>query len=78
MSKQNTEQRLRDYINDPRYSEYQSILDSEFEKAQKLDVDKAFDETIKVIRGFARQLNDADCYNYTQKMKKWFNKEWGI
>ena len=78
MSKQNTEQRLRDYMNDPRYSEYQSILDSEFEKAQKLDVDKAFDETLKVIREFARQLDDDDCYKYTQKMKKWFNKEWGI
>ena len=38
----------------------------------------AFDETLKVIREFARQLDDDDCYEYTQKMKKWFNKEWGI
>ena len=68
----------RDYLNDGEYSEFQVILDDEFEKAQKLDVDKAFDETLKVIRKLARQLNDDDCYNYTEKMKKWFNKEWGI
>tara|TARA_R100000781_G_C3973439_1_gene90979 strand:- start:229 stop:438 length:210 start_codon:yes stop_codon:yes gene_type:complete len=69
---------MNDYLNDGEYSEFQVILDDEFEKAQKLDVDKAFDETLKVIRKFARQLNDDDCYNYTEKMKKWFNKEWGI
>ena len=68
----------KDYLNNVEYSEFQVILDEEFEKAQKLDVDKAFDETLKVIRKFARQLNDDDCYNYTEKMKKWFNKEWGI
>ena len=68
----------RDYLNNEEYSEFQVILDEEFEKAQKLDVDKAFDETLKVIRKLARQLNDDDCYNYTEKMKKWFNKEWGI
>ena len=69
---------MNDYLNDAEYSEFQVILDEEFEKAQKLDVDKAFDETLKVIRKLARQLNDDDCYNYTEKMKKWFNKEWGI
>tara|TARA_R100000808_G_scaffold6763_1_gene19857 strand:+ start:1717 stop:1926 length:210 start_codon:yes stop_codon:yes gene_type:complete len=69
---------MKDYLNDGEYSEFQVILDKEFEKAQKLDVDKAFDETLKVIRKLARQLNDDDCYNYTEKMKKWFNKEWGI
>ena len=69
---------MNDYLNDGEYSEFQVILDDEFEKAQKLDVDKAFDETLKVIRKLARQLNDDDCYNYTEKMKKWFNKEWGI
>ena len=68
----------KDYLNNAEYSEFQVILDEEFEKAQKLDVDKAFDETLKVIRKLARQLNDDDCYNYTEKMKKWFNKEWGI
>ena len=68
----------RDYLNNEEYSEFQVILDEEFEKAQKLDVDKAFDETLKVIRKLDRQLNDDDCYNYTEKMKKWFNKEWGI
>ena len=68
----------KDYLNNVEYSEFQVILDEEFEKAQKLDVDKAFDETLKVIRKLARQLNDDDCYNYTEKMKKWFNKEWGI
>ena len=64
----------RDYLNDGEYSEFQVILDGEFEKAQKLDVDKAFDETLKVIRKFARQLNDDDCYEYHEQMKKWFNK----
>ena len=64
----------RDYLNDGEYSEFQVILDGEFEKAQKLDVDKAFDETLKVIRRLARQLNDDDCYKYHEQMKKWFNK----
>ena len=66
MSKQNSEKRLRDYMNNPEFAEFQSILDSEFEKAQKLDVNKAFDETLKVVREFARQLDDDDCYKYTQ------------
>ena len=74
MSKQNSEKRLRDYMNNPEFAEFQSILDSEFEKAQRLDVDKAFDETLKVIRKLARQLNDDDCYEYHEQMKKWFNK----
>ena len=64
----------KDYLNNAEYSEFQVILDEEFEKAQKLDVDKAFDETLKVIRKLARQLNDDDCYKYHEQMKKWFNK----
>ena len=64
----------KDYLNNVEYSEFQVILDEEFEKAQKLDVDKAFDETLKVIRKLARQLNDDDCYKYHEQMKKWFNK----
>ena len=64
----------KDYFNDGKFSEFQVILDGEFEKSQKLDVDKAFDETLKVIRKLARQLNDDDCYEYHEQMKKWFNK----
>ena len=64
----------KDYLNNVEYSEFQVILDEEFEKAQKLDVDKAFDETLKVIRKLARQLSDDDCYKYHEQMKKWFNK----
>ena len=64
----------KDYLNNAEYSEFQVILDEEFEKAQKLDVDKAFDETLKVIRKLARLLNDDDCYKYHEQMKKWFNK----
>ena len=64
----------KDYFNDGKFSEFQVILDGEFEKSQKLDVDKAFDETLKVIRKLARQLNDDDCYKYHEQMKKWFNK----
>ena len=65
---------MNDYLNSEEYSEFQVILDDEFEKAQKLDVDKAFDETLKIIRKLARQLNDDDCYEYHEQMKKWFNK----
>jgi len=74
MSKQNTEQRLRDYMNDPRYSEYQNILDEEFEKANKKTPSDCVLETIVFINKLARKLNDDDCYEYHEQMKKWFNK----
>ena len=45
---------MKDYMNDPKYSEYQVILEDQFQQAEKLNVD--------------------DCYKYTERMKKWFNK----
>ena len=37
-------------------------------------VDDCFEETLDLIRGLARTLNNDDCYKYTEKLKKWFNK----
>ena len=74
MSKQNTEQNLRDYMNDPRYSEYQNIIEEEFIKANKITASSCVSKTIQFINKLARKLNDEECYEYHEKMKKWFNK----
>tara|TARA_Y100001963_G_C6636960_1_gene379024 strand:+ start:478 stop:684 length:207 start_codon:yes stop_codon:yes gene_type:complete len=65
---------MKDYMNNPKYSEFQVILDEEFEKANRKSVDDCFEETLDLIRGLARTLNDDDCYKYTEKLKKWLNK----
>ena len=74
MSKQNTEQNLRDYMNDPRYSEYQNIIEEEFIKANKITASSCVSKTIQFINKLARKLNDDECYEYHEQMKKWFNK----
>ena len=74
MSKQNTEQNLRDYMNDPRYSEYQNIIEEEFIKANKITASNCVSKTIQFINKLARKLNDDECYEYHEQMKKWFNK----
>ena len=74
MSKQNTEQNLRDYMNDHRYSEYQNIIEEEFIKANKITASSCVSKTIQFINKLARKLNDEECYEYHEKMKKWFNK----
>ena len=74
MSKQNPEQRLRDYMNDPRYSEYQQIVDEAFIEAQKLTASDCVLKTIVFINKLAKKLSDDECYEYAQQMKKWYNK----
>jgi|TARA_B110000438_G_C15551714_1_gene537222 hypothetical protein len=65
---------MKDYMNDPKYSEYQVILEDQFQQAEKLNVDDCMMKTLELIRELAKQLNDDDCYKYTERMKKWFNK----
>tara|TARA_R110002020_G_scaffold429292_1_gene638811 strand:- start:139 stop:372 length:234 start_codon:yes stop_codon:yes gene_type:complete len=74
MSKQNSEQRLRDYMNNAEFSEFQNIVDEEFEKANKCTPSDCVLETIVLINKLARKLNDDECYEYHEQMKKWFNK----
>ena len=74
MSKQNPEQRLRDYMNNPEFSEFQNIIDEEFQKANKRTPSDCVLETIVFINKLARKLDDDDCYEYHEQMKKWFNK----
>ena len=74
MSKQNSEQNLRDYMNDPRYSEYQNIIEEEFIKANKITASSCVSKTIQFINKLAKKLNDEECYEYHKQMKKWFNK----
>ena len=64
----------KDYFNDGEFSEFQIILHDEFEKAQKLDANECVLKTIKLINEFAKQLNDDDCFEYTERIKKWINR----
>ena len=74
MSKQNSGQRLKDYMNDPRHSEYQKIVDEAFIEQQRLTASDCVLKTIVFINELAKKLNDDECYKYTQQMKKWYNK----
>ena len=74
MSKQNPEQRLKDYMNNPEYSEFQAIVDKEFVKANKHTPSDCVLRTIVFINKLARKLDDDECYEYHEQMKKWFNK----
>ena len=73
-SKKNPEQRLRDYMNDPDYAEFQAIVDDAFIETQKLTASDCVLKTIVFINKLARKLNDDECYEYHEQMKKWFNK----
>ena len=73
-SKKNPEQRLKDYMNDPRYSEYQQIVDEAFIEAQKLTASDCVLKTIVFINKLSKKLSDDECYEYAQQMKKWYNK----
>ena len=64
----------KDYFNDGEFSEFQIILDDEFEKAQKLDANECVLKTIKLINELAKQLNDDDCFEYTERLRKWLNR----
>jgi hypothetical protein len=64
---------MKDYMNDPNYSEFQIILDEEFAKSQS-SIEECFEVTLKVIRKCSRSLNDDDCFKYTEKLRKWFGK----
>ena len=74
MAKQNSEQRLKDYMIDPRYSEYQQIVDEAFIETQKLTASDCVLKTIVFINKLAKKLSDDECYEYSEQMKKWYNK----
>ena len=65
---------MKDYMNDPKYSEFQNIIDEEFIKAQKVNASDCVLKTIVFINKLAKKLNDEECYEYHEQMKKWFNK----
>ena len=65
----------KDCYNNEEFSEYQIILDEEFEKANKLQVDDCVTQTLKLIRKFSKKLSDNDSYKYHELMKSWYNKE---
>ena len=72
--KKKVEERLRNYMNDPEFSEYQQIVDEAFIESQKLTASDCVLKTIVFINELAKKLNDDECYKYTQQMKKWYNK----
>ena len=74
MSKQNPENKLRDYMNNPEFAEFQNVVDKAFKELNKKTPSDCVLETIVFINKLARKLNDDDCYEYTQQMKKWYNK----
>ena len=65
---------MKDYANDPKYSEYQNIIDEEFIKAQKLNANDCTQKAIIFIQELARKLNDEECHKFHEQMKKWYNK----
>ena len=64
----------RDYLNNEEYSEFQNILDEEFIKAHKVNANDCVLKTIVFINQLAKKLNDDECFEYHEQMKKWFNK----
>ena len=74
--KKNVEQRLRDYnyMNDPEFSEFQQIVDEEFIKANKLNVEDYVAKAISFLKKISRKLNEEECYEFNERMKKWYNK----
>ena len=63
------------FKDDEEFSEYQIILDEEFEKANKKSVEDCIEDTLDLIRGLSKILSEDDCYKYNEKMKSWYNKE---
>ena len=74
MSKQNPEQRLRDYMNDPDYAEFQAIVDDAFIETQKLTASDCVLKTIVFINELAKKLSDEENHKFEERMKKWYNK----
>ena len=72
--KKKAEQRLKDYMNDPRYSEYQQIVDEAFIEQQKLTASDCVLKTIVFINEISKKLNDEESHEFTERMKKWYNK----
>ena len=74
--KKSAEQRLRDYdyMNDPEFSEFQAIVDDEIIKANKLNVEDYVAKAIKLLKKISRKLNEEECYEFNERMKKWYNK----
>ena len=65
---------MKDYMNDPKYSEFQNIIDEGFIKAHKLSASDCVLKTIVFIQDLARKLNDEECHKFHEQMKKWYNK----
>ena len=72
MSKQNSEKRLRDYMNNPEFAEFQNVVDEAFKELNKKTPSDCVLETIVFINKLARKLNDDDCYEVTSKLKDFF------
>ena len=74
--KKSPEQKLRDYdyMNDPEFSEYQQIVDEAFIEAQKINAGDCVAKTIKLINKLTKKLNEEETHEFTERMKKWFNK----
>ena len=74
MAEQNSGQKLRDYMNDPDYAEFQQIVDEAFIESQKMNVEDYVAKAIKFIRKISKKLNEKECYEFNERMKKWYNK----
>ena len=64
----------KDYLNNEEYSEFQNVLDEEFIKANKLNVEDYVAKAIKFLRKTSKKLNEEECYEFNERMKKWYNK----
>ena len=62
------------YLNNEEYSEFQNIIDDEFIKANKINVDKCVIKTIKLINELSRKLNDDESYEFKKRMIKWYTR----
>ena len=65
---------MKDYMNDPKYSEYQNIVDEAYIEAHKLNASDCTFKTIQFIQDLARKLNDEENHKFHERMKKWYNK----
>ena len=72
--KKKAEQRLKDYMNDPDYAEFQAIVDDAFIESQKLTASDCVLKTIVFINKLAKKLSDDENHKFTEQMKKWYNK----
>ena len=65
---------MKDYMNDPKYSEFQNIITEAYKEAHKLNASDCTFKTIQFIQQLAKKLNDDECNKFHKRMKKWYNK----